>query len=378
MMKKPVLMSLLIGMIFVLMACQLVPNVTPVVKDLPTLAPVNTLMATAALPTVEIPTIVPTTNLPVPPAGSLPDYSSAAYLDDRSTPAALMLSYANGISRHEYIRAYSYWIDPAAALGTLDAFSNNYLNVSNVEVVFALINEDGAAGSLYYTVPVILKFTNLDSSVNKQAGCFVLRMPQPGNYGAPPITPLHIDRGTTQVIANAVSDSDGLTAACAGADFASGGTPTMSASVENLSDLGNTNYIDNRSGAVEVVSSLFNAINRKEYVRAYSYWENPASTLGNYDLYAAGFNDTNVITATFGAVTSDAGAGQIYYMVPVAEIVQTTSATVQTFVGCYTLHLSNPGMQGTPPFEPLGISQGHFTLVPNGTNTAPLLLTACN
>ena len=309
---------------------------------------------------------------------TLPDYSSTSYLDDRSTPAALMLSFANAINLHQYIRAYSYWIDPATYLGTLDNFSNSYSNVTSVEVVFGQISAEGAAGSVYYTVPLIFKNTNTSSTVDKLAACYILRMPQPGNYGAPPITPMHIDRGTTQLLSASTSDSDGLAVACSGPDYSNGGLPSSPASVENVNDLSKSNYIDNRSGAVEVVSSLLNSLNRKEYVRAYSYWQNPSTTVGSYASYAAGYSDTETVTATFGTVVSDAGAGQYHYQVPLAMIVLTTSSSTQTFVGCYTLHLANPGMQATPPFEPLGITKGHFTQVANGTNTAPLLATACN
>jgi hypothetical protein len=119
-------------------------------------------------------------------------------------------------------------------------------------------------------------------------------------------------------------------------------------------------------------------LNRHEYVRAYSYWQNPATTVGNYDNYAAGFNDTGSVTATFGTVSSDAGAGQFHYQIPVAMKVLTTSNTQQTFVGCYTLHLSNPGIQGALPFEPLGITVGKNKLVANNTDVNPLLATACN
>ncbi|MPM42159.1 hypothetical protein SDC9_88821 [bioreactor metagenome] len=80
----------------------------------------------------------------------------------------------------------------------------------------------------------------------------------------------------------------------------------------------------------------------------------------------------------FGTVNVDAGAGQYYYTVPLGMVVKTTTNTTQTFVGCYTLHLSNPGMQGTLPFQPLGITKGSFKQITNGTDLSPLLASACN
>jgi hypothetical protein len=123
-----------------------------------------------------------------------------------------------------------------------------------------------------------------------------------------------------------------------------------------------------------VVSSMLNAINRKEYVRAYSYWQNNKTS---YTDFANGYSDTDTVTATFGTVTSDAGAGQFYYKVPVAEYVTHTDSSKHIYVGCYTLHLANPGMQGTLPFEPLGITEGKFKEYPAGTDVNPLLGTVC-
>jgi hypothetical protein len=327
----------------------------------------------AATATTEI--VATATTAPSGSSGitTLPDISSSNYLDDRSTPAALMLSYVNAINRHEYIRGYSYWIAPGGTLGTLDAFTNSLSAVSSESIKMGTISSSGAAGSIYYSFPVVFVDSLSAGGTKKYAGCFILRLPQPANYGEPPIQPLNIDRGSKTLISSSTSDADALASACSSADYPAGETAVPS--VESISDLSANNYIDNRSGAVEVVSSLLNALNNKEYVRAYSYWQNPSF---KYDSYAAGFTDTGSVTATFGTVTSDAGAGQYYYQIPVAEKVITTSNAQQTFVGCYTLHLSNPGMQGMLPFEPLGIKTGKFSQVANNANITSMLTTACN
>ncbi len=56
----------------------------------------------------------------------------------------------------------------------------------------------------------------------------------------------------------------------------------------------------------------------------------------------------------------------------------TTSSAAQTFVGCYTLRLSQPANQTVPPFQPLGIVSGKFTQVTNGTDVNSMLPAACN
>jgi hypothetical protein len=139
-----------------------------------------------------------------------------------------------------------------------------------------------------------------------------------------------------------------------------------------------SNYLDNRSGPIETVSSYLNALNSKQYVRAYSYWQNAASTLGPYATYANGYANTDTITATFSTVSSDAGAGQLHYQVPIAMTVLTTSSTTQLFVGCYTLHLAQPAVQGVYPFQPMGITAGTFTQYSSSTDVSSLLTTACH
>lgn len=380
-MKRFIIPAIIVA-VFLISACG--PQTpTPTAEPVPSVTsraeiPNNTsLPETTVLPTE---TLTVATNTPESAAPAAPmDYSPAVYLDDRSTPATLLYSLANAINRHEFIRAYSYWSSPFDYIGLLEAFTNNYASTASVQLTMGDILSEGAAGTIYYSAPVIMTFTNSDATVYRMSSCFLFRFPQPANFGEPPITLLHISKGGLNSVAADISDSDAIKTACYGTDYGTyaAGNPPESQNLETLANIGPDNYIDNRSGAVEVVSSLFNAINRKEYVRAYSYWQDQTA-VGSYTDYAAAFADTGLITATFGTVAADAGAGQYYYSVPVAQTVSTTTGGTQIFVGCYTLHLSNPGMQATLPFEPLGITKGKFALVPDGVDIAPLMTTACN
>jgi hypothetical protein len=334
-------------------------------------SPTGTTAPSVSAPTeTTVPSVPSATTAPVSP--SLPDISTLIYLDDRSTPAALMLSYFNAINKRSYLQAYSYYTN-YAALGTLDEFTNGYSETQSVSVVFGNISSDGAAGSIYFTVPMVLNATTTANVQQKFAACYVLRLSQPGNYGAPPITPMHIERGTAQSIPLTTLDSAALSFACPSPDFPTG--PNASpAAVETLTDLIPANYIDNRSDAVALMSSYLNAINRQEYVRAFSYWQTPAST---YDAFAASYATTASITAQFGTVTPDAGAGQVYYSLPVALKSSMTDGSLKTFVGCYVMHLAQPGFQGTVPFQPLGITNATVNLVDNSADLTSLLATAC-
>jgi hypothetical protein len=54
-----------------------------------------------------------------------------------------------------------------------------------------------------------------------------------------------------------------------------------------------------------------------------------------------------------------------------------TAGGPQTFVGCYILHLANPGIQAAPPYQPLSIHSGSLAQVAASANTAALMQQAC-
>jgi hypothetical protein len=228
---------------------------------------------------------------------------------------------------------------------------------------------------VYYTVPVILKAISTTNTHTNYSACYVVHETNPDVYGAPPISPMSIAQGSAQVSNLNASDASVLASACSG--YPVGGNPPFSAFANGL-NIDKSNFVDNRSGPIETVSSFLNALNLKQYVRAYSYFQAPASFPGSYDPFAAGYSDTGVITVTFGTVQSEGAAGSLYYKVPLATIVLTTTNTTQTFVGCYTLRLSQPTVQGVPPFQPMGIVSGKFNQVTNGSDINALLPSACN
>lgn len=135
-------------------------------------------------------------------------------------------------------------------------------------------------------------------------------------------------------------------------------------------------YLDNRGDALAVLNSYINAINRKEYARAYGYWES-GSSVGSFANFQAGFASTNSVALSTGTVGSSAGAGQLYYVVPVTLTSLQTNATTQTFVGCYTLHLARPEIQAQPPFQPLGITKASVQQVANDADTTALMAQSC-
>jgi hypothetical protein len=346
------------------------------------LLPTDTLIAATAtfspsntpVPTATLTTTPSNTPAPIDFNTTVPNPIPPDYIDDRSTPSQVIVSLYNAINRQEYLRAYNYWNNPSTSQGGFDAFANGYKNTVSVSLVFGQITGDAGAGQIHYTIPVILKTTARDGTHANYAACYIVHQAQPANFGEPPFIPMNIDRGSAKPSAINASNASVLTTACSA--YPTGGD-LVPVSGSNL-NLDKSNFLDNRSGPIETVSSFLNALNLKQYVRAYYYYQNPATYPGPFDPYAAGYSNTGVITATFGTVQSEGAAGSLYFKVPLAMKVLTTSNTTQTFVGCYTLRLAQPAIQATPPFQPMGIYSGKFTQVANGTNVVPLLTTSCN
>lgn len=113
-------------------------------------------------------------------------------------------------------------------------------------------------------------------------------------------------------------------------------------------------YLDDRSAPQALVRSLYNAVNRKEYARAFSYFaEPPADSL---DAYADGYADTEHVSLVTGTATSEGAAGSVYYSIPVAIRARASDGEERVFAGCYTLRIADPQIQGAP-FEPLHIAE---------------------
>ena len=373
----------------VLSACNLVTTTIPsafptstasipiMVLATPSLVPTNTVAPTTTSPAATATTLPSNTPIPVA-SNTVPPISTPAttnYIDDRSTPSQVIVSFYNAINRQEYSRAYGYYSDPTTTLGSFTTFANGYQATVSVNLVFGQITGDAGMSQVHYIIPVILKATTKNNGHSNYAACYVVHEANPDVYGSPPIFPMSIDSGSATPANLNSSDASVLATACSG-QF-TGGLTSFSASANSLS-IDKSNFVDNRSGPIETVSSLLNSLNLKQYVRAYSYYQNAATYPGPYDPYAAGYSNTDTITVTFGTVISEGAAGSLYYKVPLAEKVLTTSSTTQTFVGCYTLRLGQPANQTTPPFQPMGITAGKFNHVANGTNVTTLLPTACN
>jgi hypothetical protein len=116
-------------------------------------------------------------------------------------------------------------------------------------------------------------------------------------------------------------------------------------------------YLDDRSDPAAIVRSLYNAIDRQEYARAWSYFDTPPAA--DYAGFAAGYADTASVALTLGPVSTEGAAGSVYGSVPVVIAATSPDGTTKIFAGCYTTRQVQPAIQ-EPPFRPLEIVEGHL------------------
>jgi hypothetical protein len=301
-----------------------------------------------------------------------------SYLDDRSTATGLLASYFSALNRKEYLRAYAYWRTPELSLGKYENFAAGFKQTATVKFRVGEITQGVAAGQIYYSVPVLIRAVTTTGLPQRFIACYVLQLSQPAAQGAVPFMAMGIARAKARLVETPGHGRALLASACSGSDEI--GIPLNPAPVTDKGNFGAGNYLDDRSDPTQVLRSLVNAINRKEYVRAYSYWEHlpGMANVPPFEQFMKGYADTKSVDLRTGMVKGDAGAGQFYYSIPVLMIAQTNSGAIQTFVGCYHLHITNPILQSRPPYQPLAIQTAEVQQVVNGGDPLSLLITACN
>jgi hypothetical protein len=125
--------------------------------------------------------------------------ADTAYLDDRSTPEAVIRSLYNAINRHEIVRAWSYW-QGSASTPDFASFAEGYAQTDRVELVLGVAASEGAAGSIYSTLPVAIRSVDQAGRVAEFAGCYTLRQVEPDLQAEPPFQPIHIESGHLRAV----------------------------------------------------------------------------------------------------------------------------------------------------------------------------------
>jgi hypothetical protein len=284
----------------------------------------------------------------------------AAY-DDSTDPMRMMASYINAINRQEYERAYGYWHNPSQSLSD---FKKGYATTANVVATFESASGIDAATSQRRTaIAAVLDSTHTDGSTQRFAGCYIAWKTVPGVSESTNDTLWHIEEAQVSEADASSSRADLLAKAC-------------DSYKDRLANFGAA--YDNQTSALNVVLSLYDAINRQDYKRAYGYWEQAPSS---YEEFAAGYANTASAIVTTGTPTDKgAAAGSVYERVPVIVTGTLKDGTVQRVSGCYTGRKSDVPKDGTadPSSNPWMIYGGKLTKAASGESAADLLAHACD
>jgi hypothetical protein len=293
----------------------------------------------------------------------------AAYLDDRSSADQLIRSYYDAINRRQTIRAYAYW-EPSTTLPSYDTFAKGFADTTAAQVELGTVGGSAGAGQLYWGVPAAI-FSTTSAGAQSFVGCYTVHLARPEIQSEPPFKPMAIQTAQVSAVATAAAARSALAGACGTANATPlpwGAGPTGVDAAQ---------YVDNRSVGEQVIRSYYNAVNRKEYARAYGYWEAGAPGLAPFATFAAGYANTKSVALSTRPGTTDVGAGQLYYSVPAVVTASNTDGSTTIFSGCYKLHLGSPNAQATPPFQPLGIQSARIAQAAAGANPNDLLNSAC-
>jgi heat shock protein HslJ len=123
------------------------------------------------------------------------------------------------------------------------------------------------------------------------------------------------------------------------------------------------------SNPVGLMASFYNAINMRDYQRAYRYFETPP---GRLDDFSRGYANTEKVTLLVEPPTRIEGAaGSLYAEVPTILIAHQRNGRERIFVGCYVVRKSN--VSGGP----WKISRSTVSTAPNITNVPALFSQAC-
>jgi heat shock protein HslJ len=126
---------------------------------------------------------------------------------------------------------------------------------------------------------------------------------------------------------------------------------------------------DNRSDPVATLASYVDAINSRNFRRAYRYWESPASS---YDQFVRGFADTDRVRLLVQPPPRlEGAAGSSYAELPTILVATTRAGNERVFAGCYVLRRSNVRDRGWQ------IYRADVSTVPSGARISRLLSQGC-
>jgi heat shock protein HslJ len=126
---------------------------------------------------------------------------------------------------------------------------------------------------------------------------------------------------------------------------------------------------DDRRDPIEMLASYYEAINAKDYRRAYRLWESPESS---YERFVAGFADTDRVRLLVEPSGRNEGAaGSVYAEFTTVVVATTRAGSERVLAGCYTLRRSNVRDSGWR------IYRADISTMPAGARVSRMLSQVC-
>ena len=127
---------------------------------------------------------------------------------------------------------------------------------------------------------------------------------------------------------------------------------------------------DDRRDPIAMLMSYYEAINARDYRRAYRFWESPESP---YERFVAGFADTDRVRLLVEPSGRNEGAaGSVYAEITTIVVATTRAGSERVFAGCYTLRRSNVRDNGWR------IYRANISTMPAGARVSRMLSQGCN
>ena len=123
-----------------------------------------------------------------------------------------------------------------------------------------------------------------------------------------------------------------------------------------------------RSDPVGTLASYYDAINSRNFRRAYRFWESPPSS---YERFESGFADTDRVRLLIEPPRLEGAAGSSFAEISTIVVTTTRSGNERVFAGCYTLRKSNVRDMGWQ------IYRADVSVVPSSARVSRMLAQGC-
>ena len=126
---------------------------------------------------------------------------------------------------------------------------------------------------------------------------------------------------------------------------------------------------EDRTDPLATLGSYYEAINARDYRRAYGFWDSPATS---FERFASGFADTDRVRVLVEpSARIEGAAGSVYADISTIVVSTTRAGMDRVFAGCYVMRRSNVQDRGWK------IYRANVSQVPSSTRLSRMLSQAC-